>query len=59
LFPDGFPEMITVPIPEAEITYIIASLKSNTSSGYDGIPNKIVKLCEEYLGRPLVFTTDP
>jgi len=58
-FPDGFPEIITVPIPEAEITFTIASLKSNNSSGYDGISNKILKLCGEYLSRPLVFTTDP
>jgi len=59
LFPDGFPEMITAPIPEAEITCIIASLKSNNSSGYDGMSNTILKLCGEYLGRPLLFTTDP
>jgi hypothetical protein len=58
LFPNGFSEMITVPIPEAEIACIIASLMSNNSSGYDGISNKILKLCGEYLGRPLVFTTD-
>jgi hypothetical protein len=58
-FPGGFPEMITAPTPEAEITCIIASLKSNNSSGYDGISNKILKLCGEYLGRPLLFTTDP
>jgi len=37
LFPDGFPETITVPISEAKITCTIASLKSNNSSGYDGI----------------------
>jgi hypothetical protein len=58
LFPDGFPE-ITIPIPEAEIICTVASLKSNNSSGYDGISNKILKLCGEYLGRPLVFTIDP
>jgi hypothetical protein len=59
LFPGGFPEMLTVPIPEAEITCIMASLKSNNSSGYDGISNKILKLYGEYLGRCLLFTTDP
>lgn len=59
LFPDGFPEIITVLIPEAGLNYSIAYLKSNNSSGYDGISNKILKLCGEYLGRHLVFTTDP
>ena len=51
--------MVTAPIPEAEITCIIASLKSNNSTAYDGISNKILKLRGEYLGRPLLFTTDP
>jgi hypothetical protein len=39
LFPDGFPE-ITVPIPGAEITCTIASLKSNNSSGMMGYQTK-------------------
>jgi len=58
LFPDGIPEIITVPIPEAELTCTISSLKSNNSSGYDGISNKILKLCVKCLSRPLVSTTD-
>jgi hypothetical protein len=37
LFPDGFPEMKTIPISDSEITSIIASLKSKNSFGYDGI----------------------
>jgi hypothetical protein len=52
LFPDGFPEMVTVPITEAEITWTMASFKSKNSSYYEGISNKILKLYGEYLGRP-------
>jgi hypothetical protein len=36
-FPDGFPEMKTLPITDPEIQCTIASLKSKNSSGYDGI----------------------
>ena len=53
LFPGDFHEIITVPITEAEITCTVASLKCKNSSGYDGISNRIQKLCREYLGRPL------
>jgi hypothetical protein len=34
LFPDGFPEMINVPVTEAEKTWTVASLKCNNSSGW-------------------------
>ena len=37
LFPDGFPEMKTVPITDLEITSKNASLKSKNSTEYDGI----------------------
>ena len=36
-FPDGFPEIQTIPITDSGITITIASLKSKNSSGYDGI----------------------
>ena len=36
-FPDGFPEMKTLPITDSEITSTIASLKKKNSSGYDGV----------------------
>jgi hypothetical protein len=36
-FPDGFREIKTISITDSEITSTITSLKSNDSSGYDGI----------------------
>jgi hypothetical protein len=56
MFPDSLPEMIIIPVTETEIICIIASLKNKNSSGYDGISNKILKLCGDYLGKLLPCT---
>jgi hypothetical protein len=54
-FPHGFPKMKISPVTETEITRAIMSLKSKNSSGYDGISNKILKLCREKIGKPLAY----
>ena len=54
-YPFEFPPMQIVPITEAEIRSIISSLKSKLSSGYDGISTKILKLCGNQIGKPLVL----
>jgi hypothetical protein len=42
-----------VPVTEAELISIIGSLKNKNSSGYDGISNKILRLCGHFISRPL------
>jgi hypothetical protein len=54
-FPQGFPGMPNIPITESEIICTIKSLKSKDSSGYDGISNRILKVCGQYLGKPLAY----
>jgi hypothetical protein len=54
-FPNGFPKMKISPVAETEITRAIMSLKSKNSSSYDGISNKILKLCREKISKPLVY----
>jgi hypothetical protein len=55
MFPDGFPEMINISITETEIICTIASLKNKGSYGYDGISNKILKKCSDFIGKPLAY----
>jgi hypothetical protein len=43
------------PVTEAEIISIIINLKSKNSSGYDGITNKIMKLCRQQISKPLTY----
>jgi hypothetical protein len=52
-FPQGFPDMPNIPITESEIICTIKSLKSKNSSGHDGISNRILKVCGQYIGKPL------
>jgi hypothetical protein len=52
-FPNGFLKMINIPITEDEICRI-NSLKFKNSTGYDGISNKILKLCT-HLSKPLAY----
>jgi hypothetical protein len=42
-FPNGFSEMINISVTEADIIHTITSLKSKSSTGYDGISDKILK----------------
>jgi hypothetical protein len=51
--PNSFPFMAVAAVTEAEILGIIGSLKSKGSSGYDGISNKILKLCGPFISKPL------
>jgi Notch-like protein len=50
-----FPDIVVIPITEAEIICTFASLKNKSSSGYDGISNRIVKFCGKFLGKPLAY----
>jgi hypothetical protein len=42
-------------IPEAEVKTIIMSLKPKNSTGYDKIPNKILKHCVHFITKPLTY----
>lgn len=54
-FPNGFPNMKLHPVTEAEIIRIIINLKSKNFSGYDGITNKIMKVCRQQISKPLTY----
>jgi hypothetical protein len=51
----GFPDTINVPIMETEVLCTINSMKKNNSSGYDEISNKLLKLCAQYISKPLAY----
>jgi hypothetical protein len=51
-----FPDMTVISIMEAKIICTFASLKNMSSSGYDGISNRILKSCGKCLGKPLAYT---
>jgi hypothetical protein len=40
---------------KAELIGIIGSLNNKSSSGYDGISNKLLKLCGPFISRPLSY----
>jgi hypothetical protein len=40
--------METILVSEVEVKTIIMSLKPKNSTGYNGIPNKILKYCIHY-----------
>jgi hypothetical protein len=42
-------------VTKAEIISIINKLKSKNSSGYDGITNKIIKLCRQQISKSLTY----
>jgi hypothetical protein len=54
-FPQGFPDMPNIPVRESEIICTIKSLKSKDSSGHGGISNRILKVCRQYLDKPLAY----
>jgi hypothetical protein len=54
-YPKEFLCMNIIPVSEGEIHSRICSLKSKNSSGYDGIPNKIPKLCSSLISRPFSY----
>ena len=56
-FPYEFPQIINIPIAEAEVICTISSLKNKTSFGYDGLSKKILKLCSnQFLKLSLTFS---
>jgi hypothetical protein len=44
-----------IPVTKVEIICAFASLKNKSSSGYDGILNRILKSCGKFLGKPLAY----
>ena len=47
--------MEIIPVSEAEVKTIIMSPKPKNSTGYDGIPNKILKHCVHFITKPLTY----
>jgi hypothetical protein len=47
--------MEIIPVSEAEVKTIIMSLKPKNSTGYDGIPNKILNHCVHSISKPLTY----
>jgi hypothetical protein len=45
--------MRLMPTTESEIKYIIKTLKSKNSTGYDGISSRILKSCMDVISKPL------
>jgi hypothetical protein len=54
-FPHEFPQIINIPITEAEVICTISSLKIKSSCGYGGLSNKILKLCVSDISKPLTY----
>jgi len=52
---DNTVQMKIIPVSEAEVKTIIMSLRPKNSTGYDGIPNKILKHCVHSISKPLTF----
>jgi hypothetical protein len=48
-----YTEMKVIPITENELLNTILALKTNKSSGYDGISNRILKHCAASISKPL------
>jgi hypothetical protein len=54
-FSDKFPEIVNIPVTAAEVLSSVLSLKNKTSCGYDGLSNKIIKLCGKQITKPLTY----
>jgi len=55
-YPESTSKIKLIPITEIEVIEIITSLKNKNSSGYDGIPNNILKHCANEISKPLTST---
>ena len=55
-FPQGFPEIIKIPITESEVKCTIKVLKNKNSSGYNGISTKIINAGCDQINKPLAYT---
>jgi hypothetical protein len=53
-FPCDFPQIVNIPITATEVICSISSLKNKNSCGYDGLSNKILKLCDQ-ISKPLAY----
>jgi hypothetical protein len=54
-FPNGFSTLNVLSITDAEVLCTITSLKNKHSTDYDGICNRILKLCGQYVSKPLAY----
>ena len=54
-FPYEFPQIINIPITEAKVICNISPLKNKTSCGYDGLSNKILKLCSSQISKQITY----
>jgi hypothetical protein len=54
-FPNSFPDMNLNLVSEEEIISTINKLKLKNSSGYEGITNKLIKLCRLQISKPLTY----
>ena len=52
-FPYDFPPIINIPVTETEVICTVSSLKNKISCGYDGLFNKILKLCSSQISKPI------
>ena len=50
-FANEYSDMIVIPITESELICTVASIKNKNSSGYDGVSNKILRLCGQFLSK--------
>jgi hypothetical protein len=48
-----YSNMVVIPITESELICTVASIKNKNknSSGYDGVSNKILRLCGQFLSK--------
>jgi hypothetical protein len=56
-FPYEFPHVINIPFTEAEVLCAISLLKNKTLCEYDGLSNKILKLCtsSSHILKPMTY----
>jgi hypothetical protein len=54
-FTETFPTMNLLPVTESEITSVIINLKLTYSSGYDGINDKVLKLSNQLISKPMTY----
>jgi hypothetical protein len=50
-----FPQIISIPVTETGVICTISPLKNKTSCGYDGLSNKILKLCGRHISIPVTY----
>jgi hypothetical protein len=48
-------DMKVIPVTEAEVINVIGSIKCKSSTGFDEISSKILKLCANIISKPLTY----